>query len=375
MTSPDNPAQTITVHVELGDRRYPIYIGPGLIEQAGTLLAPILKKPRVFVITDEAVGAHYLEPLQHSLDTSGFQTDTLTLPPGEGTKTFAHLQQVVEAMLSAKVERSTTVVALGGGVIGDLSGFAAAITLRGIDFVQVPTTLLAQVDSSVGGKTGINTSQGKNLAGRFHQPKAVLADTAALSTLPERERLAGYAEVCKYGLLGDADFWNWLETHGPRVLANEDEAIAYAVEESCKAKARIVIADEQESGVRALLNLGHTFAHAFEAELGYTGKLLHGEAVALGMVQAFDLSVRLGLCPPDDAERVRAHLTSVGLPVTAQNLGALDPNVLLGHMAQDKKVKDGAITFVLVRGIGQAFLTQDVPLEEVSAVLQASLTD
>lgn len=362
-----------TVHVDLGDRSYPIHIGPGLIDRAGELLIDVIQKPRVFIITDETVGPHYLSRLQDSCTATRIQTDSLILPPGESTKTFANLEHVVETMLAAKVERSTTVVALGGGVIGDLSGFAAAITLRGMDFVQVPTTLLAQVDSSVGGKTGLNTAQGKNLAGRFHQPKAVLADTDVLSSLPKRERLAGYAEVCKYGLLGDADFWTWLEANGTRVLANEDDALIYAVEESCKAKARIVIEDERESGVRALLNLGHTFAHAFEAELGYTGKLLHGEAVGLGMVIAFDLSVRLGLCPADDASRVRAHLDSVGLPVTAKGLGKLDANALLGHMAQDKKVKDGAITFVLVRGIGQAFLTQDVPLDEVTSVLQAAL--
>lgn len=371
-TSPHSPT---TVQVDLGDRSYPIYIGPDLITQAGTLIAKVIQKPRVFIITDEAVGPLYLSQLKASCETAGIHTDSLTLPAGEGTKTFAALQQVVETMLAAKVERSTTVVALGGGVIGDLSGFAAAITLRGMDFVQVPTTLLAQVDSSVGGKTGINTAQGKNLAGRFHQPKAVLADTSALSTLPDRQRLAGYAEICKYGLLGDPDFWAWLETNGPRVLAHDTDALAYAVEESCKAKARVVIEDERESGVRALLNLGHTFAHAFEAELGYTGKLLHGEAVGLGMVLAFDLSVRLGLCPAEDAARVRAHLGSVGLPITASALGDLDANVLLGHMAQDKKVKDGAITFVLVRGIGKAFLTQDVPLDEVTTVLQAALAD
>lgn len=369
-TSPHSPT---TVQVDLGDRSYPIFIGPNLIPQAGTMIAKVIQKPRVFIVTDEIVRAHYLSPLQDSCAAAGLQTDSLTLPPGESSKTFAQLEHVVETMLAAKVERSTTVVALGGGVIGDLTGFAAAITLRGMDFVQVPTTLLAQVDSSVGGKTGINTAQGKNLAGRFHQPKAVLADTTVISTLPERERLAGYAEICKYGLLGDPVFWAWLEANGQRVLANDSDALAYAVEESCKAKARVVIEDERESGVRALLNLGHTFAHAFEAELGYTGKLLHGEAVGLGMVLAFDLSARLGLCPQEDAARVRAHLGSVGLPVTAHDLGDLDADVLLGHMAQDKKVKDGAITFVMVRGIGKAFLTQDVPLEEVTSVLQAAL--
>lgn len=371
MTTP--PSSSKTVQVELGARSYPIHIGRGLIDQAGELLIDVIQKPRVFIITDETVGPHYLPQLQRALATTNIDSASLTVPAGESTKTFEHLEHVVEAMLAAKVERSTTVIALGGGVIGDLTGFAAAITLRGMDFVQIPTTLLAQVDSSVGGKTGINTSQGKNLVGNFHQPKAVLIDTGTLSSLPERERLAGYAEVCKYGLLGDAEFWAWLEAHGTRVLSNEDDAVSYAIEKSCKAKARIVIEDERESGVRALLNLGHTFAHAFEAELRYTGKLLHGEAVSLGMVLAFDLSVRLGLCPEEDATRVRAHLASVGLPVTAENLGPLDANALLDHMAQDKKVKDGAITFALVRGIGDAFLTQDVPREDVTSVLQAAL--
>lgn len=367
------PSPKSTVQVELGARSYPIHIGPGLIDEAGELLSSVIQKPRVFIVTDETVGGHYLSRLQDSCAKANIKTDALSLPPGESTKTFGHLQQVVETMLAAKVERSTTVVALGGGVIGDLAGFAAAVTLRGMDFAQVPTTLLAQVDSSVGGKTGINTAQGKNLAGSFHQPKVVLADTGALATLSERERRAGYAEVCKYGLLGDESFWVWLESHGTRVLANEDDAVAHAVEESCKAKARIVIEDERESGVRALLNLGHTFGHAFEAELGYTGALLHGEAVALGMVIAFDLSVHLGLCPPEDAARARAHLDAVGLPVTAKSMGKLDADVLVGHMAQDKKVKDGAITFVLVRGIGKAFLTQDVPLNDVTSIVKATL--
>jgi len=368
------PPHTKTVQVELGERSYPIYIGRGLIDQAGELLANVIQKPRVFIITDETVGPHYLARLQAALTRKDIDSASLTIPAGESTKSFEHLERVVEAMLAAKVERSTTIVALGGGVVGDLTGFAAAITLRGTDFVQIPTTLLAQVDSSVGGKTGINTSQGKNLAGSFHQPKAVLIDTGTLSSLPERERLAGYAEVCKYGLLGDADFWAWLVEHGTQVLANQDDAVSYAIEKSCQAKARIVIEDERESGVRALLNLGHTFAHAFEAELRYTGKLLHGEAVSLGMVLAFDLSARLGLCPTEDATRVRAHLASVGLPVTAENLGSLDATALINHMAQDKKVKDGAITFVLVRGIGKAFLTQDVPRDDVMATLQAALT-
>ena len=368
-----SPSKTLTVALQ--DRSYPIHIGADLIEQAGSLLAPVLQKPRVFIVTDENVARHYLPPLQDSLNGSGITSDRLILPPGEATKSFANLQLVVEAMLAAKVERTTTAIALGGGVIGDLCGFAASVTLRGIDFAQVPTTLLAQVDSSVGGKTGINAAQGKNLAGSFYQPKAVLVDTNTLRTLPERERLAGYAEVCKYGLLGDIAFWGWLEENGAQVLGGDENAVTNAINVSCEAKARVVAEDERESGVRALLNLGHTFAHAFEAELGYSGVLLHGEAVAIGMVMAFDLSVRLGLCPALDADRVRAHFNAVGLmtkpPVEAQRISA---DVFLGHMMQDKKVADGKITFVLVRGIGQAFLTQDVAKSEVTAIFEAALT-
>lgn len=360
-----------SVTVALGTRSYDITIGPALIEQAGQRFGPLMKQPRCFIISDENVAPLYLNALQESLESESIQSDALVLPAGETTKDFAHLERVVETLLAAKVERSTTLIALGGGVIGDLTGFAAAITLRGMDFMQVPTSLLAQVDSSVGGKTGINTTQGKNLAGSFHQPSAVLIDVDVLSTLPERERLAGYAEVCKYGLLGDAEFWSWLEDNGAAVLKGDGSAIGQAVETCCRAKARIVAEDERESGVRALLNLGHTFGHAFEAEAGYSGALLHGEAVAIGMVTAFRLSVRLGLCPTDHADRVHAHFEAVGLPVSLPaNMGKPTADRLLSHMTQDKKVHDGRITFVLVRGIGDAFLTQDVPNEDLVAVLE-----
>lgn len=367
--------QSTSLTVALQDRSYPIHIGAGLIKQAGKILAPLIQKPRVYIVTDENVAKHHLTPLQDSLQASSVDNNHLILPPGESTKSFANLQVVVEAILSAKVERSTTVIALGGGVVGDLAGFAASMTLRGIDFVQIPTTLLAQVDSSVGGKTGINTGQGKNLAGSFYQPKAVLVDTDTLATLPDRERLAGYAEVCKYGLLGDLGFWEWLEQNGEKVLAGDNKAITHAIEMSCNTKARVVAEDERESGIRALLNLGHTFAHAFEAELGYSGALLHGEAVAFGMVMAFDLSVRLGLCPASDTDRVRAHFETVGLPINPpEPARSIAADVYLGHMAQDKKVADGALTFVLVNGIGQAFLTQDVSPGDVTATLNAALT-
>ena len=367
--------QCTTLTVDLEDRSYPIHIGLGLLERAGDLLGPALQKPRAFIVTDENVAPHYLEPLQSSLSSAGIQSDALVLPPGESTKSFAQLQTVVEAMLAAKVERSTTAIALGGGVIGDLTGFAAAVTLRGIDFVQIPTTLLAQVDSSVGGKTGINTAQGKNLAGSFHQPKAVLTDIKTLETLPERECLSGYAEVCKYGLLGNQMFWSWLEENGVGVVNGDPDAVTQAIEVSCRAKARIVADDEHENGVRALLNLGHTFGHAFEAELGYSGAILHGEAVAIGMVMAFDLSVRLGLCPAKDADRVRQHFNTIGLsvapPVRAKRIRT---DIFMGHMMQDKKVDDGNITFVLTRGIGEAFLTQDVPRDDLTAIVDATLS-
>lgn len=364
-----------TLTVALEDRSYPIHIGPGLVERAGGLLGPTLQKPRTFVVTDENVASHYLEPLQSSLSSAGIQSDALVLPPGEATKSFAQLQTVVEAMLAARVERSTTAIALGGGVVGDLTGFAAAVTLRGIDFVQIPTTLLAQVDSSVGGKTGINTAQGKNLAGSFHQPKAVLADINTLKTLPDRERLAGYAEVCKYGLLGDEAFWEWLEKNGEKVVEGDAEALTQAIEVSCRAKASVVADDERENGVRALLNLGHTFGHAFEAELGYSGAILHGEAIAIGMVMAFDLSARLGLCPAEDADRVRRHFNTIGLSVKPPGQAERIPtDVFLGHMMQDKKVTDGNITFVLARGIGKVFLTQDVPRDDLTAIVDATLS-
>ena len=372
MTSEQELGRTLTV--SLGERSYNIFIGPGLVDQAGAILTPILKQQRTFVVSDNNVAPLYLERLLKALGDSRIKADSLVLPAGESTKDFAHLERVVKTLLSAKVERATTLIALGGGVIGDLTGFAAAIVLRGIDFVQIPTTLLAQVDSSVGGKTGINTPQGKNLAGSFHQPIAVLADIDVLRTLSDRERLAGYAEVCKYGLIGDKDFWHWLEENGEKAIAGDPTATVHAVETSCAAKARIVAEDERESGKRALLNLGHTFAHALEAEVGYSGILLHGEAVAIGMVMAFTLSARLGLCSEDDAKRVRSHFESVGLPVAPpRQIGAMKADTLLAHMAQDKKVQDGDLTFVLARGIGEAFLTQDVSREDLVSILEAAL--
>ena len=376
------PAQTSSalaadVTVALGDRTYGIHVGRGLLSRAADLFLPVLKQPRVFIVTDSNVALLYLDPLTETLSVAGIQVGHVVVPAGEASKDFAQLARVLDTMLAAKCERTTMIVALGGGVVGDLAGFAASILLRGVDFVQVPTTLLAQVDSSVGGKTGINTGAGKNLVGAFHQPRLVLADTDALVTLSKRQLLAGYAEIVKYGLLGDADFWAWLEKNGPNAIAETDhDILRQCITASCRAKANIVAADEKESGARALLNLGHTFGHALEAELGYGDGLLHGEGVSIGMVMAFDLSVRLGLCPPKDLERVRTHFAAAGLPATPPKHGrgaALSADKLLGHMAQDKKVKDGAVTFVLVQGIGKAFLTADVPADQVRETLDSAL--
>jgi 3-dehydroquinate synthase len=353
---------TETLTVDLGERSYAIHIGPGLIDNAGQMMLPVMTGKRAFIVTDDTVAPLYLGRLQASLDQTGIAHGTTILPSGEGTKSFAHLESLLDAMLAARVERSTMVVALGGGVIGDLTGFAAAICLRGVDFVQIPTTLLAQVDSSVGGKTGINTATGKNMVGSFHQPRLVLADTATLDTLAPRQVLAGYAEVVKYGCIDDPAFFAWLEDgNAARLIAGDTDARRAAIATSCRAKARIVAADEREGGVRALLNLGHTFGHALEAEVGFTDEILHGEAVAIGMIMAFRLSAALGLAPVADAERLERHYASLGLPATLPRNRAWDADRLLHHMAGDKKVKDGKVTFVLARGLGASFLTRDVP--------------
>lgn len=361
------PVQELSV--DLGERSYAIRIGRGLLDQAGEAMAPLMRSKRAFVITDATVAPLYLDRLLASLDGAGIRHDHMILPAGEQTKSFGTLEEVLEAMLAARAERSTMVVALGGGVIGDLAGFAASVLLRGVDFVQIPTTLLAQVDSSVGGKTGINTRFGKNLVGAFHQPRLVLADTATLDTLTPRHVLAGYAEVAKYGLIDLPEFWTWLEANGERVVAGDDEARRHAVAVSCAAKARIVGSDERESGARALLNLGHTFGHALEAETGFSDELLHGEAVAIGMAMAFRLSVKLGLAPAADADRVERHLARVGLPVGLSRQRPWDVDALVHHMAGDKKVKDGKVTFVLAKGIGQSFLTRDVPADALREML------
>jgi len=363
------------VRVELGARSYDILVGNGLLREAGALMAPVLARPRVIIVTDETVARLHLPALELALSKAGIAFRKIVLPPGERTKDFAHLQGVVEGLLEAGVDRQTTLVALGGGVVGDLAGFAAAIVLRGIAFVQIPTTLLAQVDSSVGGKTGIDTRHGKNLAGAVHQPKLVLADVAVLDTLPKRELLAGYAEIVKYGLIRDAGFFAWCEQNGVKIRDGDTAARIEAVAASCRAKAEVVAADEQEWGERALLNFGHTFAHALEAETGYSDELLHGEAVAIGMILAFDLSCSLGLCAAADALRVRRHFENVGLP-TVPPLGRgrkWSPASLIAHMRHDKKARDGKLRFILSRGIGQAVISGDVDMRAVEDVLQRTV--
>lgn len=362
------------LRVDLPGREYDILIGPGLLEQAAAHLAPLLPRPRVAVLTEERVAALHLPALAKALDAGGIAHDTLILPAGEPTKGWDGLRRAVEWLLAGRFERGDLVLALGGGVIGDLAGFAAAITRRGMRFVQLPTTLLAQVDSSVGGKTGINAPQGKNLIGAFHQPSLVLADTALLASLPDRDFRAGYGEVMKYGLLGDEGFFAWLETHGPR-LRDDGAALVQAVARSCAMKAGIVTRDEYESGERALLNLGHTFGHALEAATGYSDRLLHGEGVALGCVLAFDLSARLGLCPQEDPSRLRAHLAAMGI---ATGLDAIpgdlpDADGLIALMGQDKKVVAGQMRLVLARGIGRAFVTADVPRDALRVLLHDAL--
>ena len=370
--SAQSQAAAQRVPVALGARSYDIHVGENLIDEAGALLARLLPVKRVAVVTDVTVAALYLQRLCSSLAQADIEATSVVLPAGEQTKDFPTLQGLCESLLDAGIERTTAVVALGGGVIGDIAGFAAGILLRGLPYVQIPTTLLAQVDSSVGGKTAINTRHGKNLVGLFYQPRAVIADTAILTSLPARQMRAGYAEVVKYGLISDAPFFDWLEEHGARVLAHHHDALRVAVVTSCQAKAAVVSRDEREQGERALLNLGHTFGHAYEAESGFGDVLLHGEAVAIGMVHAFALSARLGFCPQADAARVRRHLAAVGLPSTLHDVVSrpLPVDRLLAHMRHDKKVRDGQLAFVLARGIGKAFVSRDVAPEAVEALLR-----
>ncbi|MEO0883973.1 MAG: 3-dehydroquinate synthase [Pseudomonadota bacterium] len=369
MTSADERRR---VRVDLGARSYSIEIGSGSLVEAGKLVAPFASRPRVFIVTDETVAALHLAALEASFQHSGLVPQALTIPPGESSKSFSNLEQLLLWLLEAGAGRDDILIAFGGGVVGDLAGLAASLMKRGMSLIQIPTTLLAQVDSSVGGKTAVNTAQGKNLVGAFYQPKLVIADTDVLKTLPEREKRAGYAEIVKYGLIDDAPFFDHLEQAGDRVIALEPEAIADAVARSCMAKARIVAQDEREGGVRALLNLGHTFGHAFEAANNYGPELLHGEAVGIGMTLALLYSARQGLMSPEDAERARAVIGTSGLRTRISQLdgGPYHPNELITHMKQDKKVRGNRVPLILARGIGRSFIHPDADLADVEVFLE-----
>lgn len=341
------------LRVELADRSYDILIGANLLGE----LPKHLPQKKTYIITDANVAKLHLKKLESVLDAAGIAHKTKVLPSGEGTKSFARLEQVCDFLLENKVERKTTIIAFGGGVIGDLVGFAASVVLRGINFIQVPTTLLAQVDSSVGGKTAINSKYGKNLVGAFYQPKLVLADIELLKTLPRREFLSGYAEIVKYGLINDPEFFKWLDAHP----LTEEKNLAKAIYKSCESKAKIVAADEKEGGVRALLNLGHTFGHALEAETGFSSRLLHGEGVALGIIMAFKYSAKLGLSSQAEVDKVVAHFEKVGLPTDVHKyLKKWKVDKLIEHMQSDKKVKDGKMVFILAKGIGKSFIDESV---------------
>jgi 3-dehydroquinate synthase len=365
------------VPVNLADRSYNISIGQNLIANAGGLIAPLLNRPFVAIVTDENVAKAHLANLEKSLKASGIETKSIIVPAGEATKSYKYLAELCDGLLAAGVERRDVVIALGGGVIGDLTGFAASVLRRGVNFIQIPTSLLAQVDSSVGGKTGINSPLGKNLIGAFHQPVAVLADLDVLNTLPKRQRAAGYAEVAKYGLLGDAAFFEWLEASVETIIngSNDVSAIAHAVQTSCAMKARIVAEDETETGVRALLNLGHTFGHALESATGYSDRLLHGEAVAIGTVQAFKFSEHLGYCAKGTNERVVKHLKRAELPTHVSEIsGSLPPKEkLVELMRQDKKAVGGKLTFILAKSIGETFIAKNVAESDVLTFLEKDL--
>jgi 3-dehydroquinate synthase len=365
MTAPLKHSEPIIVDVALGERTYDIIIGRDVLGSLGARIASLRPGVRTAVVTDRTVAKHWLEPAEASLAAAGIPTSRIVVEEGEISKTYAGIEKVSEALISARIERNDLVVALGGGVVGDLAGFAAAILRRGVDFVQVPTSLLAQVDSSVGGKTGINSPQGKNLLGAFHQPVLVIADTAVLDTLSPRQFRAGYAEVAKYGVLGDEAFFTWLEKNHSDILKG-GSAREHAIATSCRAKAAIVSRDERETGERALLNLGHTFGHALEAATGFSDRLFHGEGVAIGMVLAAEFSAKLGMIGAADAARVERHLAEAGLPTRLQDIagfaqeGLADADRLLALMAQDKKVKRGKLTFIMLEAIGRAVIAKDV---------------
>src|ERR1700737_2575335 len=365
MTAPLKHSDSVTVDVALGERAYDIVVGREVLPSLGARIAALRPGARTAIVTDRNVAKHWLEKTEAALSEAGIATSRIIVDEGEGSKTYAGLEQVSEALIAAKIERNDLVIALGGGVVGDLAGFAAAILRRGVDFVQVPTSLLAQVDSSVGGKTGINSPQGKNLLGAFHQPLLVVADTAVLDTLSPRQFRAGYAEVAKYGVLGDEAFFGWLEANHSDIFSG-GSAREHAIATSCRAKAAIVARDERETGERALLNLGHTFGHALEAATGFSDRLFHGEGVAVGMVLAAELSAELGMISAADAARVKHHLAEVGLPTHLQDIagftqeGLTDADALMALMAQDKKVKRGRLTLILLKAVGRAVISPDV---------------
>jgi 3-dehydroquinate synthase len=375
MTAPLRVGEPTTVNVGLDDRAYDIVIGRGVVGSLAARIAALRPGARLAIVTDENVAHAHLANIEQQLASAGMTTSRIVIAPGEASKSFASFERVCDALIEAKVERNDLIVALGGGVVGDLAGYAAASVRRGLDFVQVPTTLLAQVDSSVGGKTGINSRHGKNLVGAFHQPILVIADTALLDTLPKRDFRAGYAEVAKFGLLGDAGFFAWLESNWQDLFAG-GPAREHAIAVACRGKAGVVARDERETGERALLNLGHTFGHAFEAAAGFSTKLLHGEAVSLGIACAFEFSARRGLLPQADADRAVRHLAAVGLPTDIRDVPAVqtDADALMALIAQDKKVRRGKLTFILVRRIGQAFVAPDVDPAEVRDFLAQKLT-
>ncbi len=365
--STDRKSAQQSVRVALGARSYDILIGDSLLARASDIMTPHLASPKVVIVSDETVAGLYRD----KINLGGLEAHWVVFPPGESTKSFENLQHVLDEMFTHGLERNDALIAFGGGVIGDLTGFAASVYKRGCRFVQIPTTLLSQVDSSVGGKTAINVRHGKNLVGAFYQPQLVLSDMSVLSTLPERELKAGYAEVLKYGLLGDAKFFSWLETNGTKILSGDKAATSEAVRVSCETKARIVAEDEQERGVRALLNLGHTFGHALEAEAGYDGDLLHGEAVSAGMEMAYEFSARMGLCAPEDVVRLQDHLSALDMTRTSELAHLFkSPENLLSHMDQDKKNEHGALTLILARGIGDAFVQKSADRHDVSNYLQ-----
>jgi 3-dehydroquinate synthase len=380
MTAPVR-SEITTVPVALGERSYDIVIGRGLLASLGARIAALRPRAKAVIVTDENVARLHLAAAEAALAHAGVATHRVIVPPGEASKSYRVFEQVCEAVIASRIERDDLIIALGGGVIGDLAGFVAAVVRRGIDYVQVPTSLLADVDSSVGGKTAIDSAHGKNLIGAFYQPILVLADTALLDTLPEREFRAGYAEMAKYGLLGDAPFFSWLEGNWRDVFAgghaSGKSARDHAIAVCCRGKADIVARDERETGDRALLNLGHTFGHAFEAACGFSDRLLHGEAVSLGMAMAFAFSAKLGLLPAADAARATRHLVEVGLPVRIRDIPGPLPSLdqLMDLIAQDKKVKRGMLTFILVKGIGAAFVEGGVDAGAVRAFLGEKLAE